>query len=570
MLNTILRGHYKIISHLGGGGFGQTYLAEDIDLPTHPTCVVKQLKPLSNEPFVLETAKRLFDKEAEILYSLGSHDRIPRLLAHFQEGEEFYLVQEFADGLDLTQEIGKGKSLPETAAIALLKEILEILVFVHGRGVVHRDIKPANLIRRSSDRKIVLIDFGAVKEIGGMAADIQGNTNLTIAIGSPGYMPIEQMNGKPRLSSDIYAVGMMVIQSITGAEARSFTEHPDTAELIWRDRLQGSYSSEFLDILDKMIRYDFRQRYQTAQEVLDAIVAIGNISNVSQNDQSTIISPINEQSELLDIIDKMLSPDSQQRYQTAQEVSEAIATMANISNTSQHDLPTVITARITANSDQGVPATTINSPQHITASQNLPARSDSSTPLPANANLSRFGLKKDALNQNLKCFPWKKVLIIGGIIAAISTIVTISKLSKPNPVDEVSNSSAPVPPIPRPPISVPPIPVPPIPNSSIAPISTPIAPSPNPASKSAEELIAQSVLLNRNDKSQEALAKIEEALKLDPKNADAWAAKGFTLAKLERDNEAIAAFEKAIELRPEFPFARQNKLQLVRKARTKR
>jgi serine/threonine protein kinase len=570
VLNTILRGHYKIISHLGGGGFGQTYLAEDIDLPTHPTCVVKQLKPLSNEPFVLETAKRLFDKEAEILYSLGSHDRIPRLLAHFQEGEEFYLVQEFADGLDLTQEIGKGKSWSETAAIALLKEILEILVFVHGRGVVHRDIKPANLIRRSGDRKIVLIDFGAVKEIGGMAADIQGNTNLTIAIGSPGYMPIEQMNGKPRLSSDIYAVGMMVIQSITGAEARSFTEHPDTAELIWRDRLQGSYSSEFLDILDKMIRYDFRQRYQTAQEVLDAIVAMGNISNVSLNDQSTIISPINEQSELLDIIDKMLSPDSQQRYQTAQEVSEAIATMANIPNTAQHDLPTVITARITANSEQGVPATTINSPQHITASQNLPPRSDLSTPLPANANLSRFDLKKDALNQNLKCFPWKKVLIIGGIIAAISTIVSISKFSKPNPVDEVSNNSAPVPPIPRPPISVPPISVPPIPSSSIAPISTPIAPSPNPASKSAEELIAQSVLLNRNDKSQEALAKIEEALKLDSKNADAWAAKGFTLAKLERDNEAIVAFEKAIELRPEFPFARQNKLQLVRKARTKR
>ena len=572
MLNTILRGHYKIISHLGGGGFGQTYLAEDIDLPTHPTCVVKQLKPLSNEPFVLETAKRLFDKEAEILYSLGSHDRIPRLLAHFQEGEEFYLVQEFADGLDLTQEIGKGKSLPETAAIALLKEILEILVFVHGRGVVHRDIKPANLIRRSGDRKIVLIDFGAVKEIGGMAADLQGNTNLTIAIGSPGYMPIEQMNGKPRLSSDIYAVGMMVIQSITGAEARSFTEHPDTAELIWRDRLQGSYSSEFLDILDKMIRYDFRQRYQTAQEVLDAIVA-GDISNVFQHDQSTIISPINGQSEFLDIIDKMLSPDSQQRYQTAQEVSEAIATMANISNTSQHDLPTVITARITANSDQGVPATTVNSPQHITASQNLPARSDLSTPLPANANLSRFGLKKDTLNQNLNCFPWKKVLIIGGIIAAISTIVTISKFSKPNPVDEVSNNTAPVPPIPRPPISAPPIPpisVPPIPSSSIAPISTPIAASPNPASKSAEELIAQSVLLNRNDKSQEALAKIEEALKLDPKNADAWAAKGFTLAKLERDSEAIVAFEKAIELRPEFPFARQNKLQLVRKARTKR
>lgn len=503
VLNTILRGHYKIISHLGGGGFGQTYLAEDIDLPTHPTCVVKQLKPLSNEPFVLETAKRLFDKEAEILYSLGSHDRIPRLLAHFQEGEEFYLVQEFADGLDLTQEIGKGKSLPQTAAIALLKEILEILVFVHGRGVVHRDIKPANLIRRNSDRKIVLIDFGAVKEIGGMAADLQGNTNLTIAIGSPGYMPIEQMNGKPRFSSDIYAVGMMVIQSITGAEPRLFVEHPDTAELIWRDRLQDSYSSEFLDILDKMIRYDFRQRYQTAQEVLEAIV-----------------------------------------------------TMENITNISFHELPTVISA----NHENLEPATTIISPQVTTASQDLPTNPQSSP------STSRFKqvLSKDNLDQNKKCFPWKKVLLIGGIVTAISAIVTISKFSQPTPIPEVSNNSAPFPIPPRPPISIPPIP------SSVAPISTPIAPSPSPVSKSAEELIAQSVLLNRNDKSQEALAKIEESLQLDSKNADAWAAKGFTLAKLERDSEAIVAFEKAIELRPEFPFARQNKLQLARKAKIKR
>ena len=168
MLNTILRGHYKIISHIGGGGFGQTYLAEDIDLPTHPICVVKQLKPVSKEPVVLEVAKRLFDQEAEMLYSLGSHDRIPRLLAHFQEGEEFYLVQEFADGEDLTHEIGRGSRLPEASAIALLKEILEILGFIHERGVVHRDIKPANLIRRKGDRKIVMIDFGAVKEIGGL------------------------------------------------------------------------------------------------------------------------------------------------------------------------------------------------------------------------------------------------------------------------------------------------------------------------------------------------------------------------------------------------------------------
>ncbi len=275
MLNIILRGHYKIIKHLGGGGFGQTYLAEDIDLPKHSICVVKQLKPTSKEPFVLETAKRLFDQEAEVLYSLGSHDRIPRLLAHFQESEEFYLVQEFADGRDLTHEIGKGIRLPQSFVIDLIKEVLEILVFVHERGVVHRDIKPANLIRRKSDRKIVLIDFGAVKEIGSLAVDSQGNTNLTIAIGSPGYMPTEQINGKPRFSSDIYAVGMMAIQAITGAEPRRFAEHPETAELIWRDRLPlDTYTPQFLDVIDKMVRYDFRQRYQTASEVLEAIALL--------------------------------------------------------------------------------------------------------------------------------------------------------------------------------------------------------------------------------------------------------------------------------------------------------
>ena len=302
MLNIILRGHYKIVKHLGGGGFGQTYLAEDIDLPKHSICVVKQLKPTSKEAFVLETAKRLFDQEAEILYSLGSHDRIPRLLAHFQEGEEFFLVQEFADGRDLTHEIGKGIRLPESFVIDLLKEVLEILVFVHERGVVHRDIKPANLIRRKADRKIVLIDFGAVKEIGSLAVDSQGNTNLTIAIGSPGYMPTEQINGKPRFSSDIYAVGMMCIQAITGAEPRRFAEHPETAELIWHDRIpQDIYSSQFLELLDKMVRYDFRQRYQTAQDVLEAIALLPiNISELQtivnqETQQQAIASTIVQQ-----------------------------------------------------------------------------------------------------------------------------------------------------------------------------------------------------------------------------------------------------------------------------------
>jgi serine/threonine protein kinase len=441
---------------------------------------------------VLETAKRLFDKEAEMLYSLGSHDRIPRLLAHFQEGEEFYLVQEFADGKDLAKEIGNGKRSPEFVVIALLQEILEILVYVHERGIVHRDIKPANLIRRKSDRKIVLIDFGAVKEINGLAGDSQGNTNLTIAIGSPGYMPIEQVNGKPRFSSDIYAVGMIGIQAITGAEPRLFDEHPETAELMWREHVQGNYSPQFLDILDKMVRYDFRQRYQTAQEVLTAIASLSSIN--------------------------------------------------------EHDLPTLISSH--PNVDANNSSTIISSPQALTQSPDI------STNTQESPSVSRFNATNADKLQQQKVYPWKKVAIIAGIIAAISAVVAIVKSTHTPPKSESPNVviSIPLPPTP------PALPIP-TPSASIA--------SPAPT-KSAEELLAQAILLNRNDKPQEALVKIEEALKVEPNNAEAWAAKGFSLAKLDRDNEAIAAYDKALEIKPDFPFVRQSRAILERKPKPKK
>ncbi|MBD2149241.1 protein kinase [Pseudanabaena sp. FACHB-1277] len=482
MLNTILRGHYKIVRHLGGGGFGQTYLAEDIDLPTHPICVVKHLKPISNETFVLETAKRLFDQEAEILYALGSHDRIPRLLAHFQEGKDFYLVQEFADGHDLTQEIGNGKRSPETAVTKLLKEVLEILVFVHGRNVVHRDIKPANLIRRKADRQIVLIDFGAVKEIGGLAADAQGSTNLTIAIGSPGYMPIEQLNGKPRFSSDIYAVGMMAIQAITGAEPRLFPEHPETAELIWRDRLQGSYSSQFLDILDKMVRYDFRQRYQNAQDVLQAIEQIN-----SNSDLPTVVH----------------SSDTNQ-------------------NTSQ-------------NTNQNTSQNTDSPPTPSPAAPSIPTNPHSTVVLS---------------NSSSRQMPPLWLLLAGGAgLVALLSIIFV-KLSKPPIPDIIANSpsvplSLPVPPPVVPPINAPiAIPTP----SQSTPPSVIAAPSPP---LSVEDLLAQALVLNRNNKPQEALAKVEVALKIEPDNIAAWRTKVLLLRTLGRKDEAIAAFAKVLELKPD-------------------
>ncbi|MFB2834499.1 protein kinase domain-containing protein [Floridanema evergladense] len=258
----IIGGRYQIVKLLGKGGFGETYLAEDRHLPGYPKCVVKKLLFR-----YCDKAKQLFEREAQVLYRLGEHPQIPFLFAYFEEKQYFYLVQEFIDGLELNQIIQEGKSLPETQVISLMREVLEILVFVHQNKIVHRDINPKNIIRRHSDRKLVLIDFGAVKDV--CQVDAQGQTQLTVAVGTPGYIPDEQANGKPRLCSDIYALGIMGIQMLTGVHPINFQEDPNTGRIIWRN--QAKIRPALANILDKMVHNDCRQRYLSAVEALQDI-----------------------------------------------------------------------------------------------------------------------------------------------------------------------------------------------------------------------------------------------------------------------------------------------------------
>lgn len=200
-------------------GRSETYLAEDLDVPTKPKpkCVVKHLKPQSTNPEIIQIAQNLFNREAEVLYRLGNlHSQIPKSQAHFEEEKEFYLVQEFVDGEDLSKEIIPGKRLDEDSVKQLLEDILTVLVVVHEQNIIHRDIKPANLMRRHVDGKIVLIDFGTVKEI--MTVNASGQTGLTITIGTAGYMSNEQAVGQPKLCSDVYAVGMIGIYALTGIQ----------------------------------------------------------------------------------------------------------------------------------------------------------------------------------------------------------------------------------------------------------------------------------------------------------------------------------------------------------------
>jgi serine/threonine protein kinase, bacterial len=291
MIGQLLAGHYRILQVLGEGGFGQTYITEDLHLPGNPKCVLKHLKPASADPGVLEIARKLFEKEAIVLQQLGNHDRIPRLLAYFEEDQEFYLVQEYVPGHPLSKELSPGTKWSERQVTELFQEVLDILVFIHGQGVIHRDIKPDNIMRRDSDRRLVLIDFGAIKQVRNQQV-AHGQHTMTVAIGTPGYMPIEQASGNPRASSDIYSLGMLGIQALTGVNPYELAEDDRTGELKWEHLTVAN--PQLIAIIQRMTRYHFRDRYLTAAEALQAVNAL--VSGVAPPPVETYVQTTQPQS----------------------------------------------------------------------------------------------------------------------------------------------------------------------------------------------------------------------------------------------------------------------------------
>jgi eukaryotic-like serine/threonine-protein kinase len=265
----LLRNRYRIEKPLAAGGFGETYLAIDLDYPGQRQVVVKHLKPASNDPGTLQIARRLFESEAQVLAELGeTSDQLPALYAYFEEQGEFYLVQEFIAGQTLTAELA-GRQLSEAETIEVLQEILAGLAVVHSKNKIHRDLKPDNIIRRAKDGKLVLIDFGAVKEVR-QAAGMGTNVALSasIGIGTQGYMPTEQAIGFPRLASDVYAVGAIGIQCLTGKHPHRLFDETVLA-LRWQHLCQTS--PDLAVILEKMVAQNADDRYFDGAEAAKAL-----------------------------------------------------------------------------------------------------------------------------------------------------------------------------------------------------------------------------------------------------------------------------------------------------------
>lgn len=276
MLGKLLQGRYQIVQVLSIRMFCQTYLAQDTHLSDHPKCVVKHFRVDDQHPESLQTLKGLFHREVQALKKLGNYDKAPKLLAYFEDNQEFYLVQEFIVGHPLTVELHPDHHWTESQVIQLLQEVLGILEFIHSQGLIHRDIKPSNLIRRQQDNCLVLIDFGSAKQTWMQVVTAQGQTNSNFAlgipatvIGTPGYMPSEQGRGRPRPNSDIYALGIIAIQALTGLNPTQLLEDADTGEFLWPHQVQ--VSDRLAHILNKMVQDHFKDRYQSAEEVLQAL-----------------------------------------------------------------------------------------------------------------------------------------------------------------------------------------------------------------------------------------------------------------------------------------------------------
>ncbi|MEH2436829.1 MAG: serine/threonine-protein kinase [Nostoc sp.] len=266
----LLRDRYEILQILGRGGFGITFLAKNAVLPGNPLCVVKQLCPKVTNPQTWQRACRRFEKEAKTLGQLGSHSQIPMLLDYFQANGEFFLIQEYIPGLTLGREVRQTGPKSEASVKQFLQELLPVLKYLHKHHVIHRDIKPQNLLRCEYDKRIVLIDFGAVKEQLAEACENSpnqvANTNF---IGTRGFAPPEQFSLRPVYASDIYALGITCIFMLTAKSPLEFDYDANSGEICWQKEV--NISNSFAQILGKMVKISLTDRFKTADEVMKAL-----------------------------------------------------------------------------------------------------------------------------------------------------------------------------------------------------------------------------------------------------------------------------------------------------------
>lgn len=270
---TILQNRYRLISILGQGGFGRTYLAEDQGR-FNEQCALKELIPSQGNAATLEKSRELFQREAMTLYQI-QHPQIPQFRATFEQDQRLFLVQDFVEGKTyrtlLEERRAKGYAFSEPEVVLFLQQMLPVLEHIHNQKIIHRDLSPENIILRDRDHLPILIDFGVVKEL---ATRIQA-TDLALqatSVGKLGYAPQEQLQtGRAYPSSDLYALAVTAIVLLTGYEPQDLY---DDTTLSWQWQQRAQVTPGFAQVLQRMLSPRPGDRYQSAMEVSLALQSI--------------------------------------------------------------------------------------------------------------------------------------------------------------------------------------------------------------------------------------------------------------------------------------------------------
>ncbi len=268
---------YRALKPIGQGGFGRTFLAVDLSESMKPRCVIKQLYPQQQGAEIQAKASDLFRQEAQQLLTAGQYPSIPTFLDYFEQEGYQYLVQEFIEGQNLAEVLATGRTFTESEVKGLLETMLETVDFLHHRQIIHRDIKPANIIQTLNDR-FVLVDLGAAKLMTGTALGQTGTV-----IGSAEYVAPEQLRGKAIFASDLYSLGATCVTLLTGMSPFSLFD-TSTGSWEWRDYLSVPVGDRLGKILDRLLVGPTKQRYASADEVLQDLEKRSGLTEMREVD----------------------------------------------------------------------------------------------------------------------------------------------------------------------------------------------------------------------------------------------------------------------------------------------
>ncbi|MGB7522336.1 MAG: serine/threonine-protein kinase, partial [Spirulinaceae cyanobacterium] len=292
--DTLLNNRYRVTRVLGQGGFARTYLAED-EGRFNESCVLKELIPNQDSEYVLEKSRELFQREATTLYQI-QHPQVPQFRSTFEEDGRLFFVQDYVEGKTYRELLGerrsRGQTFSEAEVLDTLQQLLPVLSYIHNKGIIHRDIAPDNIIlpdapiaTNEAGQQIslpVLIDFGVVKQLATQFQSEDINA-IPTTVGKLGYAPPEQIQrGQAYPSSDLYSLAVTAIVMLTGKPP---SELYDDVQLSWNWRTGAGTDEQFANVLNRMLAHQPGDRYQSADEVFQALAAISSPTT------TTILTP---------------------------------------------------------------------------------------------------------------------------------------------------------------------------------------------------------------------------------------------------------------------------------------